>query len=96
MEEFMKKTVFWGFVFPPSGSAVGSSPWNNPTKINNPTVVIDFYSTEFGTFDPNGTYNVRLWIYTSTDTSTNNGSNPLTSPIKTNVNFIDGFTTISF
>ena len=80
------------YVFPDGGSAVGSSPWGDLTKILNPTVTIDFYPTEHGTFNPNGTYSVRLWIYQTNSIS----GNCLTAPTKTNIEFKEGFATISF
>jgi len=80
-------------VFPAGGAAVGAN--QNFTKINNPTVVIDFFKTEFGTFNPNGIYNVNIDIfkinkYVQDSMLTNNGNRGH------DTKFTDSFATISY
>jgi hypothetical protein len=70
---------------------VGSSDVRNLTRINNPTVDIDIFKNDFGTFYPNGINNVVLFIH-----QTNDVSSHLAYRRKVNIKFTDGLATISF
>ena len=80
------------FILLPNGSAVGYSSGLSLTEISNPTVVIDFFGAENSTFNPNGTYDVGLYIIQTNDAL----GTLLASSSKTNITFINGFATITF